>query len=234
VRGIFVTGTSTGIGKTTVACALARVLRSHGHEVVALKPFETGVEREPKDAVALARACGRPDLAHRPEWFRSVLPVSPYAAILEGAPPSNLDTIVGAVRREVGNAIAVVEGAGGLLVPISARETIADLAQALVLPLLLVAPDHLGVLSDVLAIAEAADRRRLPIAAVALINRALGSDDPSVRTNAQILRERLGSPVIQIGYASHHDELDRIVLEAGLLPALGFDLCGPKDIPQGR
>jgi dethiobiotin synthetase len=222
VRGVFITGTGTGIGKTAVGCALVRALVARGHEVVALKPIETGVADAPEDALALAEACGRPELARHPAWYRAALPASPYAAVLEGAPPVDLAAISDAVRREVGARIAVVEGAGGLLVPLSARETIADLAVSLALPLLLVAPDRLGVLSDTLAVAEAAARRSLPIAAVTLVTCDPHGTDPSSRTNAAILSERLAIPVTRIGYAPRPEALVGLVSAAGLPELLGF------------
>lgn len=189
--GLFVTGTGTGAGKTTIGCQLTRRLRDAGRDVVALKPIETGVDPSlgPADAIALAEACGRPELARDPRWYRARLPLSPYAAHLEGEPEPDLAALAAAVRDVAGTSFALVEGAGGLLVPLTREATIADLAAALGLPLLIVAPDRLGVLSDVLAAVGAARERGLRLAAVHL-NR-FGAPDPSVRTNLAILRERL-------------------------------------------
>jgi len=85
--GLFVGGTGTGVGKTYVARALARALsREAGRAVAALKPLETGCDPDPLDALALAGACGRPELAHHRGLYRVPPPLAPYAATLGGLP----------------------------------------------------------------------------------------------------------------------------------------------------
>ncbi len=190
MRGLFVTGTGTGVGKTSVSCALARALRAAGRDVVALKPIETGVEDAgPTDALALAEACGRPEVANDARWYRARAALSPYAAHLEGEPAPDLEEIVHATREHARGRLVIVEGAGGLLVPLTRHATIADVAATLDLPLVVVAPDRLGVLSEVLTTIECAERRGLRVAMLAL-NR-FGTPDPSVRSNLRILAERL-------------------------------------------
>lgn len=193
MRGLFVTGTGTDVGKTVLTCALARALRPR--QVVAIKPIETGcAPGGPADARALAEACGRAELADLDGLYRADPPLAPYAATLGGAPPIDLARVIVTTRAAIADTdVALVEGAGGLLVPLDRARTIADLAQALALPLLIVARDGLGVLSDVLAVVEAAERRALPIAAVVLARH--GADDPSRATNHAILAERLRHPV---------------------------------------
>lgn len=195
MRGLFVTATGTGVGKTTVTCALARALRACGREVVALKPIETGlVDGVAADARALADACGRPELASDPRWYRARAPLCPYAASLEGEAVPDLGALADVAREVSRGHVALVEGAGGLLVPLTRDTTIADLAASLDLPLLVVAPDRLGVLSDALTTIECAERRGLRVAALVL-NR-FGEGDPSVTSNARILAERLPQVLI--------------------------------------
>lgn len=197
VRGLFVTGTGTGVGKTFLTRGLARALTRRLVRVAALKPIETGCAPEPADALVLARACRNPGLAHDPAFYRVAPPLSPYAATLQyGTPPPNLERIAGRVRElAVAHDFTLVEAAGGLLVPLDASRTVAELAVRLALPLLLVAPDRLGVLSHVLTAHESAQARALDVAAVILTRADAVEDDPSRRTNAQILGERLPSPV---------------------------------------
>lgn len=198
MRGYFITGTGTGIGKTTFTCALSRALLRLGKRVISLKPIETGVHQQPLDALHLAEACGHPPLAVDPRWYRARAPLSPYAAHLEGEPLPHPPTIIDAVRQHGANdeTLVLVEGAGGLLVPLTRDTTIADFALALALPLLLVAPDRLGVLSDVLTTHEAAVQRGLAIDAVVLHRMPQDRNDPSQRTNARVLEERLALPVL--------------------------------------
>jgi 8-amino-7-oxononanoate synthase len=194
LHGWFITGTGTGVGKTVVAVALARALAERA-PLTAIKPFETGCTPEPLDAIALAAAARRPDLAHAPGLYRAAAPLAPWAATLEGEPPLPFDAIVARVRELAGTQCVLVEGAGGLLVPLSSDRTIADFAAALALPLLVVARDELGVLSRVLETVEAAERRALTVAAVVL-NRGAGDPDRSRATNREILQARLRVPII--------------------------------------
>ncbi|UJR85060.1 dethiobiotin synthase [Sandaracinus amylolyticus] len=202
MKGVFVTATGTGAGKTTVAAALARALRADSVPVAALKPIETGVDPDAADARALAEACGDPTLADDPRWYRAAAPLSPYAAQLDGGPPLHLDQLLATLCEYARSRFLLVEGAGGLLVPLDRDHTIADLAVALHLPLIVVAPDRLGVLSDTLATCEAAARRGLTVGALVL-NRTTPEPDVSTRSNARILSERLPwIPIVLHGYGA--------------------------------
>lgn len=218
---LFVAGTGTGVGKTSVAAALTQLLVFTQFSVVSVKPIETGCEPDPLDAIALAAACKRPELSRHPGFYRARAAVSPYAATLGGEPPPDFDAIVDACRSLASEADPlIVEGAGGLLVPLDATHTIADLAMALGSKLVLVAPDRLGVLSDVLATVECAQRRGLAVAAIVL-NRGVAPADPSREHNARILRERLSIPVLTLEAAPEPDRLDAI-RNCGLIDALGL------------
>ncbi len=211
MHGYFITGTGTGIGKTTFTCELGQALRQLGRDVVALKPIETGVDDQPVDARKLAEACGQPHLADDPHWYRARAPLSPYAAHLEGEPLPDLRALIDAVHHHAsGREMVLVEGAGGLLVPLTREATIADLARELALPLLLVAPNRLGVLSDVLAVHEAAIRRGLSVHAVVLHQLPLDAHDPSLRSNTRILEERLSLPLIHSPGITHDSIVELI------------------------
>jgi dethiobiotin synthetase len=162
VKAWFVTATDTGVGKTTVACALAAAFARRGHVVAAMKPCETGGG---DDAERLRAATGRtldPELVC-PYRFR--LPASPEAAAhAERAPHVDISHISRAYARLVAGAErALVEGAGGLLVPLGGGRTMADLAAALALPLLIVARPSLGTINHTLLTVEAARRRGLRV-----------------------------------------------------------------------
>jgi dethiobiotin synthetase len=224
MKGLFVTATGTGVGKTFVTRGLARALLRRGNPVYAIKPLETGCTPDPLDAVALARACGRPELARAPGLYRVAPPLSPYAATLAGCRPSptpaELATSVRALAAS--DAVVLVEGAGGLLVPLDAHRTMADLAAALALPLLLVANDALGVLSFTFTAVESAHARELPIAGVVLTRTAPASPDDSTQHNATILAERLAPvPVLRFPHCTDDDDaLADAAEQAGLLTLL--------------
>jgi dethiobiotin synthetase len=209
IPGLFVTATATASGKTFVTRALTRALRQAGGHPAALKPIETGIAPDPVDALALARACARPELACASGLFRDALPLAPYAISLEtGRPPPDPDVLAARTRELARGAdTLLVEGAGGLLVPLSSTTTIADLARALALPMLVVAPNQLGVLSSVLTCLDSARQRHLPIAAVVLVDHRCVPADPSTRTNRRILQERLDVPVLAFPHCADDDDV---------------------------
>jgi dethiobiotin synthetase len=221
--GAFVTATGTGAGKTYVTRGIVRSLVRRGTRPIALKPLETGVDPDPLDALALARACGSPRLATDPAFYRARPPLAPYAASLQDAIAApDLARIVARIHELASDADSVwVEGAGGLLVPIDAQHNMADFAARLGWPILLVAPDQLGVLSHVLTAIESAERRGLAVAAVVLAQLAPNLDDPSPRTNALILEERLMRPILRFGHCGDDDDALADAAEAcGVLAAL--------------
>jgi dethiobiotin synthetase len=223
IRGFFVSAPSTNSGKTFVIRGLARAIARAGGSLVALKPIETGVSPEPSDAIAIARACGRPPLAHAQGLFRAALPLAPYAVSLEtGEPVPDLVSLAARVRElATGEDVLLVEGAGGLLVPLTATASIADLARALSLPLLLVAQDRLGVLSSVLTCAESAERHQLVLGAVVLVERGTTDTDLSPQTNRRILQERLSVPVFAFPHCRDDDDaLADAAEHSGLLALL--------------
>jgi len=147
-RAVFVTGTDTGVGKTFVTCALAHALRRRWRRVSVMKPVETGVEGEPEDARALQAAAGDPAPLDVVCPYRLRAPLAPsVAAALEGR-HVDVRRLVALVRARAAEAdVLLVEGAGGLLVPLEGETTYADLAVACDLPLLIVAANRLGTIN---------------------------------------------------------------------------------------
>jgi dethiobiotin synthetase len=219
LRGLFVSSTGTSEGKSVVTAALAVALRRSGLRIAAVKPMETGCKPIAEDARALAEAAGDPSLAEQPGFYRAELPASPYAVELEGerAAPTleDLKRAVQAAAR--GYQGVLVEGAGGLFVPINRTQLIADIVHGLELPVLLVATNRLGVLSHVLAAHEAAAKRGIRIAAVALNRHA--APDESTPTNKVILEQRLDCPVLELPSVDprDHDQLAAAAVSSGLL-----------------
>jgi dethiobiotin synthetase len=185
MRGLFVTGTDTGVGKTEVACALLRVARAGGLDAVGMKPAQSGAtDGEPTDAERLLAACDGVEPLEAICPYVLGAPLAPaVAARLEGREVS-LARIVGAARALAARHAAVlVEGAGGLLVPLTERETYAELAAALGLPVLVVARAGLGTINHTALTVEALRARGVAIAGIVL-NRTAAEDDPSVPHNA--------------------------------------------------
>jgi dethiobiotin synthetase len=204
-RGLFIAGTDTGVGKTAIGGVLARLLTGQGVTVRARKPAESGCKRDeqgrlhPLDAARLREAAG----AREPLPTICPFPFEPAvsterAARLAGT-RLTLDELAAACRAGVAAGdFLLVEGAGGCLSPMAERATVADLARALGLPVLLVAPDRLGCLNQVLLCHEALAARGLRCAAVAL-NR-LSPAHPAELDNLDDLRRWLPVPVIALPY----------------------------------
>lgn len=158
-RGVFVTGTDTGIGKTLVSAVLARAWQADYW-----KPLQTGVAEEPGDTETVARLAQLPPgRLHAPAYVLQA-PLSPWAAArLEGV---TIDAA--AIEAPSTEAPLVVEGAGGLFVPIDESYMMIDLARRLGLPVVLVARSTLGTINHTLLSLQALRRYRVPVAGVIL------------------------------------------------------------------
>jgi dethiobiotin synthetase len=189
---VVITGTDTAVGKTMVGAGLARALRDRGVEVLAIKPLESGTSARPapnEDGAILAAASGQA----QPRWALTRLraPLAPpVAADAEGV---QLD--MDAWCAEIGDYaevadIVLVEGAGGVLSPLTWTETSRDLARRLGAGTVLVAADRLGTLNHILMAMEALEHAGVPAAAVVLS--APASADPSTGRNAEALSKLSG------------------------------------------
>jgi dethiobiotin synthetase len=152
-RGFFVTGTDTGVGKTVIACALARAFAARGERVAVMKPVASGASRTSAglrnaDALALMSAANVP-LAYRQVNRYCFEPaISPHIAAEEARIEVDMSTICADYASlEAVSAWVIVEGAGGWLAPMNRRQTMADLARALGLPVVLVVALRLGCLN---------------------------------------------------------------------------------------
>ncbi len=223
LRGLFVTATDTGVGKTEVACALVRGWCARGLDVGALKPAQSGHEPgTPSDAERLRSAAGASDAPELVCPYPFAAPLAPaVAARLEGVSIS-LDRILDAARGLAArHAALLVEGAGGLFTPLTERETYADLAVALGMPALVVARAGLGTVNHVALTCEALGRRGVPIAGIVLNRSALGAD-PSEPHNAAEIERRTGARVLaSLPYEADIAARERRLVEA-LVPKVQF------------
>ena len=193
---LFVTGTDTGVGKTEAACALLSLLADAGLRPAAMKPYESGCLdwHRPADALALKAAARCDDRLDRVCLYRYRAPLAPgVAAARRNETPSFARVF--ALARSLGRRPLVIEGAGGLFVPIDARRDIIDLIKALNVPVLLVARAGLGTLNHTGLSLDALARRRIPVHAV-LLAKVTGASDPSEHDNAEWLSRRHGVRVL--------------------------------------
>jgi dethiobiotin synthetase len=196
-RGLFVTGTDTGVGKTVIACGLARGLRRRGVDVGVMKPCETGVGPEgPKDAAALRAAAGVEDPIEDicPQSF--ALPAAPSVAAQVESRVVDLERIrLASKTLDARHEFLLVEGAGGWLVPITPDFAMADLAAELGYPVLVVARASLGTINHTLLTVEAIERRGLPLAGVVVNHPGGILSGPDAR-NLHALRTALGPKLL--------------------------------------
>lgn len=160
----FVTGTDTGVGKTVVAAALVRAELAAGRRVAYCKPVQTGARPgEPGDAAFVAAATGVPVF----EMVRLLEPLAPAVAAERTGTPIDLDALVTRVRELAGTVdVLVVEGAGGVLVPVAGRATMADLAARLGGEVVVVARPGLGTLNHTALTLEALRTRGLTVTGI--------------------------------------------------------------------
>jgi dethiobiotin synthetase len=201
--GVFVTGTDTGVGKTVVMAALAMTFAKRGYSVGMMKPIETGVgsqRTDESDAGRLRRASGnRHALAQvRPFAFRK--PLAPLdAARLEGR-AITLPTIVRAFHTLAArHEVILVEGVGGVYVPITQSLMVIDLIDRMNIPVLVVGRTGLGGINHALLTLAALRRRQIPLLALVL-NRPTPSRTATARaqeaSTTRLLRSCAGVPVI--------------------------------------
>jgi dethiobiotin synthetase len=224
-RGLFITGTDTGVGKTTVAAMIARHLRAEGRRAGAYKPVCTGGTLGSDgrlvwaDVDALCEAIGRAFPAERicPQTFAAPL-APPFAAAAEHRQVDRQLLRTGAAWWYGQVDVLLVEGVGGLLCPLTDDETVADLARDLNLPVLIVARLGLGTINHTLLTVEAAERRGLEVAGIVLNEAEPGTDDPSTRINPAAIAARCHTPVLGVVAHGRHgpDQNPNAPAEGGL------------------
>lgn len=183
-----ITGTDTGVGKSVIASATVAWLRNRGVKVAAMKPIESGEQLA--DAKLLQRAVGFADPLEDicPVHFRE--PIAPFAAALKSGTSvkqSRLDDAY--ARLAEGRDAIVVEGAGGLLVPITRELSFASLFKRWDLSLLIVAANKLGVLNHTLLTLRVARLLGINVAGIVLNYAPLKSRDASLASNLEVLRQ---------------------------------------------
>jgi dethiobiotin synthetase len=212
--GVFITGTDTGVGKTTVAVGLVRLLKARGLDVGVMKPVATGAWHPPEadsrrgqqgnnkvseDARLLMEAADTNDPYELVNPVCLSTPAAPSVAAQEEGVSIELKSIWSAFKALTArHPFLVVEGIGGLLVPINGTLLVADMAKKMSLPLIIVARASLGTINHTLLTVEAARRRRLKITGV-IFNSPNAPHDPKMVDSSKKEIERLsGIPVLGV------------------------------------
>lgn len=200
--GYFVTGTDTGVGKTRVAVMLMEKLKERGLRVAGFKPIASGAERtemgwhqEDVQALQAAASVKLPDSVVNPYCFAP--PIAPVIAAKDRGECMTVKALMDVYRNDIEPYVdaVVVEGAGGWIQPLNEHETLADLACALRLPVVLVVSIRLGCLNHTLLTYESLLARDVPIAG--WYANLVETDVDRVDEQIMELQKRLACPLLE-------------------------------------
>jgi dethiobiotin synthetase len=225
-----ITGTDTGVGKTTVACAILAMLRERGVNTAAMKPVETGVaDDDPMSDASRLRALAtvtHPIEVVRP--YRFDQPLAPLVAAEAAARPivlEELDRAFHALRSSAD--VTLVEGAGGVLVPLSESISVTGLFRRWSLDVIIVAANRLGVLNHALLTERALRAAGCPVVGLVLAEAEHG--DASAATNGEVLARLTSVPLFRFPWVA--DPLDARALVAAAIHAR-LDALVPSVLPS--
>ncbi len=195
MKAVLITATDTGVGKTFISYNLVYALKERGMRVGYLKPIETGVKDLPADGKLVASLTGQPIEEAVPVRYK--LPLSPYAGILEEGKDFSLETLrenfEGLLKKYE---FLVVEGAGGVAVPIKKGYDYAKLAYEWGLNTILVARAHLGTINH--SFLSWYYMKSMGVEPLAIVMNGFEGKDVSEKTNPAIVEELTGLRVIRI------------------------------------
>jgi dethiobiotin synthetase len=191
MKGCFITGTDTNVGKTHIAAMIVRAKRAAGGRVAGFKPICCG-DRE--DAEILSAACALPVNDVNPVWLRP--PVAPYTASMIEGRMIDLALIRETFAKLSAEHEMIVEGAGGWLVPVERGFSMADLAVEFALPVVVVVANRLGCINHTLLTIRAIRADGLKCAGIILNHTNEENGDPAVITNRAVLEDIMDVPVL--------------------------------------
>jgi dethiobiotin synthetase len=200
MNGFFVTGTDTGVGKTIIACGLAAVLKEKRFDVGVFKPLLSGISRDdPESDTSLLKKMSQTYLSHEditPFEFKE--PLAPYVAgKLEGKLIGIEEVLHYWEMIRGKHQYFIVEGAGGISVPLGENFLVSDLIKALELPIVIVARPNLGTINHTFLTVQYAKSMGLRIAGI-VINGISDHPDLDEITNPKLIEELCGVPILGI------------------------------------
>ena len=199
LHGCFITGTDTGIGKTVVTAALGLCLKRHGLRVAVMKPIETGCTDESalgSDAERLRTVMDSTTSLARISPYRFPAPLAPWAAARRVGVTIEIDRIAESCQDLAHECDSIlVEGVGGLMVPLSEKTTVRDLIVSLGLPTLIVGRAALGGVNHTLLTIEGLRQRAIPIVGIVLNQLVAEPNHEQTQSTVDLIRERSEVPV---------------------------------------
>ena len=204
MNGFFITGTDTDVGKTVVTACLTALFKSQGIDVGVMKPIETGVDpacnsSANSDAKFLMEVSGNNDPADEVCSYRFKTPASPYqAAQIVGRVIRPTNIIENFKALKLKHNLMLIEGIGGLLVPITRHYNVANLALEIGLPLIIVSRLRLGTLNHTLLTINAARQHGLKIKGIILNQQEKNILDPVEKQQGKLIKELSNIPILGI------------------------------------
>ncbi|OQW94700.1 MAG: dethiobiotin synthase [Verrucomicrobia bacterium A1] len=202
MRSFFITGTDTGVGKTALTATLLAAARKAGIDAIPMKPIQTGVRRIAGlagDIDVVARAASWHPVPGETQLlcpYRFAPACSPHLAAVRAGEAIRMDRLEGSLRKLLQfHDSVLVEGAGGVSVPIGGRRTMLDLMAAMGLPVLVAARAGLGTLNHTMLTCAAVRKRGVELAGVVMVQSGRGPWTPLMQDNLETLR-RFGIPVL--------------------------------------
>ena len=213
-KGIFITGTDTGVGKTFVAVGLINALKEKGFDVCPMKPVETGCRTKrgkliPEDTMNLIKASGIKETVDVINPYRFKHPLAPsVAAELEGKliKKEKIFSAYNYLSKKYD--ITIVEGAGGIMAPLYKKYLFLDFIKDLKLPVIIISRPGLGTINHTLLTISAAKGRGVNILGVVINYAGPIKNDISVKTNPKTIENVGGIPVLGIVPYSKNPEPD--------------------------
>lgn len=202
MQSYFITGTDTNVGKTVVTACLATLFKSRGEDVGVMKPIESGVDPEcsssaNSDAKFLMEVSGVQDALEDVCPYRLKTPASPYQAARIEEKELDPEKILERFRAlQSKHSMMLVEGVGGLLVPITRRYNVTDLALQMNLPLIIVSRIQVGTLNHTLLTINAARQHGLKVAGVILNPVHEGELDNIEEEQGSLIEELSDTPIL--------------------------------------
>ena len=199
--GFFITGTDTGVGKTLIAGAIVRALSLQGRRVGVMKPFESGCRRNgdtlvPADALYLRTMAGSQDDLALICPYTFERPLAPGVAARLEHVSIRLEKVQEIYSQlSAQHDIMLVEGAGGLMVPISEEQLIIDVVRLLQLPLIIVARTALGTINHTLLTVREAQRAGIRVCGI-ILNKVSPEPDEAEDTNPEVIRKFSNVPLL--------------------------------------
>ncbi|MEE8329895.1 MAG: dethiobiotin synthase [Thermodesulfovibrionia bacterium] len=203
-RGIFITGTDTGVGKTFVATGLLKAFKETGFNVCPMKPVETGCRAKkgklvPVDAVRLIRASGTEEPLDIINPYKFRLPLAPAVAAVTEKVSIKKKKILSACNHLLKKYdITIVEGAGGIMVPVYKKYLFLDLIKDMDIPILIVSRPGLGTINHTLLTIETAGSRGIDILGVIINYTTKTKKGLPERTNPEVIEKLGGVPLLGI------------------------------------